>query len=101
MAAVRLSERLDAFDTLAGPYRQAAADHYEEAAKSIQNVQAGQMTGTQYVQWAVDKEEEEWRRAKDVLSSTIADEVVNIVRTQLGQISIVQTGMFFIPNAWH
>lgn len=91
-----MSKLINTFDTLAQPYLDTTREHYDTAAATqVANVQNGLLTGTEYVQWALDKGEEEARRATDVLSAEVAESVVEIVRHETGElkaVDVVQKG---------
>lgn len=84
-AVVALAKALDTFDTLSIPFVQSANEHYSDTAETyITSVEAGDMTSTNYVTWALDKTAEEFERANTCLDEDVAKKVVNVVRVQSG-----------------
>lgn len=96
MELVKLSKLIGTFDMLIEPYLDTTREHYDTAAATqVANVQSGVLTGTAYVQWALDKGDEESTRATDVLSAEVAERVVEIVRHETGELKaadVVQKG---------
>ncbi|WVF67352.1 hypothetical protein IAT40_002107 [Kwoniella sp. CBS 6097] len=80
-----ISKTLSAFKTLSEPYIDLTTTHYQDSASSlIASVEGGSMTATKYVEWVLEKVEEEMERASACLSSEVAEAVVTTVRHEAG-----------------
>jgi len=79
-------------------YLDCTREYYDTAsAANVASVTGGSMTGTQYVQWALDAEAAELARATTVVSASVGESVVEIVRHETGELKaadVVQKGAF-------
>lgn len=84
--AVSLAKVLGAFSSLSRPYVDTTQEYYEDlAGTKVANVQSDTFTGTEYVKWASEKEEEERDRATQCFSSETAVEIVDVFRHVTGE----------------
>lgn len=80
-----LSKLLCAFSTLSPPYIELTTSHYAEAAaNNISSVEGGTMSATRYIEWTLQKVDEERERAEACLAPEVAEEVVKSVRSEAG-----------------
>lgn len=92
-----LSKVLSKFDSVSEAYLDSLIDHYKtEANSKISNIQDGSMSATRYIQWIVDKVEEERDRARTCLDETIATSAVSLVHEHLGS---AQYASFLQPGS--
>lgn len=85
-ALTDLSKLLGAFSTLSVPYVELTTSHYAEAgASNMTNVEDGSMSATRYVEWTLQKVQEEKERTEACVSSDVAEAVVKAVRHEAGE----------------
>lgn len=83
---VLIAKTLGVFSSLSRPYVDVTQEYYEDLAGThVANVQGGTYTGTEYVKWAGDKEEEERDRATQCFSPEVTAEVVDVFRHVTGE----------------
>ncbi len=96
-----LAKLLCAFSTLSEPYIELTTSHYADtAASNMSSVEGGTMSATRYIEWTLQKVDEERERASACLSPEVAEEVVKVVRHVAGEKMggrIVRRGQFAIP----
>ncbi|WVR09664.1 hypothetical protein IAU60_006739 [Kwoniella sp. DSM 27419] len=82
---VSLSRLLKTFDTLADPYIELATSHYRDSATDLlATVQQGATTAIKYVDWVLEKVEEERARAHACFDQAVADQAVTVTRREAG-----------------
>ena len=85
LSLTTLSKLLCAYSTLSQPYIELTTSHYAEmAASHIFSVEGGTMSATRYIEWTLQKVNEEKERAQACLSPEVAEEGVKAVRTEAG-----------------
>lgn len=85
-SVVSIARTLGVFSTLSRPYVDVTQEYYESLAGThAANVESDTYTGSEYVKWAVDKEEEERDRAAQCFSSEVTVEVLDVFRHVTGE----------------
>ncbi|ORY31595.1 putative ubiquitin-protein ligase [Naematelia encephala] len=83
-----LARLLGTYDTLATPYLDLTISHYDDAsAAHLAKLVDGTMSATRYVEWVLERVEEERDRARECLGpdGQVAETVVGIVRREAGE----------------
>ncbi len=81
-----LAKLLCAFSTLSQPYIDLTRSHYAEAASTnMSSVESGTMSATRYIEWTLQKVDEERERAEARVAPEIAEEAVKGVRSEAGE----------------
>ena len=80
-----LAGLLSALSTLSEPYIELTTSHFTDTATSnIASVEAGTMSATRYIEWTLQKINEEQERAEACISNEVAQDVMRVVGNEAG-----------------
>ncbi|WWD19893.1 hypothetical protein CI109_104362 [Kwoniella shandongensis] len=81
-----LAKLLSTFSTLSEPFVDLTTSYYQSSSMSyVDSVEQGGMSATKYVEWVLEKVDEEKERGEACLSIEVAERVVQVVRREAGE----------------
>jgi cullin-4 len=86
-AVIQLFEAMSSSAMLRDMYVAETATHYDTVVeKNVKAVEQGEMSPTRYIEWALEKVEEEKERAQLCFTAVVTQTVVDVVRDKAGRL---------------